>query len=281
MALINWLVDNKDAIEFKLGPEGKVLFNFIGEPKPIQDKETLKELLETDVFMVKYASNLLKNDLEIANICLNKSPFSLKHLSEKIRSDYSLVTKALELSKQSTNSYNLLGHAGDNIKSDSQFIFNLLDNNKSGKFFRLVSHLHKDNRELNLLAVKKGCPLKYIDKKYSEDKDFILFFVRQRADSLRFVAEHFRNDEEVVLESLKSNNAQSYSHAGEEAKKNLRIIAKTLKINKQMIYETPRAFQVQIKDEKDMAKFIESVLLKEDLSNSLTGNTFEPKKAKI
>lgn len=161
MSIIKWLQDNQENILFELDNKGSILFKFKNEPNKINDKEILLELLKTDAFIIKYANVELQNDQEVAKLTLNKSPYALKYLGQSIKDNLEIVDKAIQTSKDKVNSFDLILYAGELVKSNRDYIFKLLNNeNTNGNFFRHVSYLHKNDRELNLLAVKKGLNLK-------------------------------------------------------------------------------------------------------------------------
>lgn len=82
------------------------------------------------------------------------------------------------------------------------------------------------------------------------------------------------------MASLTKNNAESYRYASDLMKSDVKVIANALKINQQLIYETPKTFQMKI-SKNDIKTFIDKVLLEDNLNLTLDKKEEEPKRLKI
>lgn len=269
MAIIDWLNDNKNNISFKLNDKGFVEFSFTNPPKPIFDKDTLIELINIDAHIIKYGSPILKDDIDVARAALNKNSNSLKYLSDDLRNNIDIVREALNKSSFISKSYDLIMSSGEKIKQNKDFILELLNNPKmNGKFFRFVATHYKDDRELNLLAVKKGLPLRYIDKSYSLDREFVIEFVKQKAENIKVIHEKFRHDEEIAIISLNSTNGGSYKFFNQALATKQNIIVAALRQNRNNFFTIPYAYRKNIEGIEPQ-EFINSLLLADDLENGL------------
>lgn len=273
MAIIDWLNDNKDNISFKLNDKGFVEFSFIKPPKPITDKTTLLELIKVDAYIIKFASPKLTDDMDVANAALSKSPFSLKYLSDNLRNNIELIEDCLEKTSLSSNAYDLISSSGESIKKNREFIEKFLNKpHINGRFFRFVASYHKDDRELNLLAVKRGLPLRYIDKQYALDREFVIEFIKQKAENIKNVHPCFRFDEEIAITSVKYSKGKSYKFLDQTLAIKHDVIIAALKEDRNNFFSIPYSYRIEI-SEQDPQKFIDSLLLSDELKNSLNENT--------
>lgn len=207
--------------------------------------------VEINGFLLQYIPNNFKNHKSIVLTAIvnysniksgqlgNESP--LKYASESLRNDMEVVLAAIQKDGRA------ISYASDNLKKNVDLVFESL---KKGAGLRYFTYLPFDlqTRENLLLTLKNGggyidfipidlrsdkeilmFAIKYYAKNLSQasaelknDKEIVLAAVKSSGEVLEYVSDELRNDAEIVLAAVSQNGA-ALKFASEEMKNNREI----------------------------------------------------------
>lgn len=168
-----------------------------------------------------------------------------------------------------------------NLRDDDEFISEMFA--KNGHAFGCASHRIKSDKHFVLTAVQlHGHALKYASEELRNDKEIVLQAVAENGLALHHASENLRSDKEVVLAALRQNGT-ALQYAADNLKSDKEIVLEAVKQTKWAIKDACPDILHLCKD-KDSVKILESMILAEDLQNSLlmkTGSQHQKKRMKI
>jgi hypothetical protein len=207
--------------------------------------------MEINGFLLQYIPNNFKNHNAIVLTAIinysniksgqlgNDSP--LKYASESLRNDMEVVLAAIQKDGRA------ISYLSDNLKKNVDIVFESLKNGAGLSYFKYLP-FDLQNRENLLLTLKNGggdidlIPINLRDKeilmsaiKYyaknlrqastelKNDKEIVLAAVKSSGEVLEYVSDELRNDLEIVLAAVSQNGA-ALKFASEELKNNKEII---------------------------------------------------------
>ncbi|MBA3722029.1 MAG: DUF4116 domain-containing protein, partial [Parachlamydiaceae bacterium] len=180
----------------------------------LEQERVLKKIIDSER-QFNYASIYLKNNKEFIKMSMERGLDVFAFRSEALTHDRDLVLLALnnKIEVRFDDSY------GDLLK-DKEIA--LLALKQDINFYAFISDsLKKDPEIAQIVFSKKGELLK-VCKNLDLDKASVLTAVKNSEEALNY-AEHFQDDEDVVLESIKYH-PKSFSYASTRLKNNFNIV---------------------------------------------------------
>ena len=147
--------------------DSETLFNLVN------NYEYMLYTLKNDFNLLKYASETLKNDKEVALAAVKKDGYAIIYLPEELKKDKEIVLEA--------------------IKSN-------------GKTFKYASEELRNDRKFVLKAVKEdGEALMYASEALKNDKKIVLAAVNENGYALGEASEELRNNKLFLLKAIMIN----------------------------------------------------------------------------
>jgi hypothetical protein len=129
------------------------------------------------------------NDKEIVLAAVQSNSRMLKFASEEMKNDMDVGLKVGSLE-----------YIGDKLKNNKEFLFKAAEM----KYFDELEHEFMSERDFVLKIVQlNGKLLKSASKALRDDREIVLEAVKN-SNSLQFASERLRNDEEIALECIKN-----------------------------------------------------------------------------
>ena len=152
--------------------------------------------------LLKYLSNDLKKDRDIALESVKILGTDLKFASKKLQNDKDVVMEAVKQNSEA------IKFASNTLKNDKNFIINIVKENPF--FIKYLNNSLKNDKDVVMESVKQnGYILEYVPKKLKNDKDIVIEAARQSGFVLRWTSEEFKSDKnickEIIKESLQPN----------------------------------------------------------------------------
>ena len=228
---------------------GELLFKNIAEDL-YNNLDFILCAVEINGFLLQYIPYHFKNHKSIVLTAIvnysnnksgqlgNESP--LKYASESLRNDMEVVLAAIQKDGRA------ISYASDNLKKNVDLVFESLKNGAGLSYFKYLP-FDLQTRENLLLTLKNGggdidlIPINLRDKeilmfaiKYyaknlnqasvelKNDKEIVLAAVKSSGEMLEYVSDELRNDPEIVLAAVSQNGA-ALKFASEELKNNEEI----------------------------------------------------------
>lgn len=196
---------------------------------------------------LEFASKELKNDRELVLVSVNKYGSSLEYASDELKNDKEVVMIATK------NCGSALAFASDDLRNDMEIVLNAV--NTDGLALYYASDELKNNKEIVLSAIKENpraiqyasedmkndreivltsltgnekklhgvSPLRYVSEDMKKDREVVLTAVKQENEALKYADEVFKNDPEIMLETLfnqKKNGSCYVPKIGDELANN-------------------------------------------------------------
>lgn len=165
------------------------------EDKPEDVLETVEEALVQET---KEITNL-RDALQM----VKENPLNLQHCTSELRKNQQLVLEAVNR----PNGGQAFQYADESLQRNREFVKMVLVRNGSAIRYvdRSLTAYSPENKELMMIAVKtypQAINQPNVDKKYFSDKDVAKAIVINNDDALQHVADDFRADNDIILESL-------------------------------------------------------------------------------
>jgi hypothetical protein len=164
-----------------------------------------------------------KENREIVKLIMNIDGEYLLEYS-KFQNDEEIVLIAV------TNNGYALKYACESFKKNKKFIIPAIKNKE--KIYKLIDkNLQNDLEIIETLLTSHGIfSMSYIDKKFLNDKNFALKYLKIEGLFLQFFSMNLRNDIEVVETALK-NNPKAYDFVGNCLTYKINDVKKIIKLN--------------------------------------------------
>lgn len=227
------------------------------------NKEYFLEILKLEPYYIYYASDILKDDIDVVLVAIEQNGYLIKNASERLRNNQDIALKAI------TNNVHGFNFLGKKLMFDLDFIsktFKALRKNKDSiielqKILIDIVDIRSDrNIVLEILSQKNNTKLSfdYLNKLLNTTKLFINDEIIMNKAILivpkcfQFLGKNLKNNEEFIFNILNNKNKDSYEI--------FKFIDEKLKSNKKFIKEMAKE-NIQIlefidKDLKNNNKFM-------------------------
>ena len=195
-----------------------------------ENKDFIKYFINYNSANIRFASDDLKNDIELVNFAINQSGFALQYLNEIYRDNEDIVRIAINnyprcfqyISERFRDNEDIVRIA---IKDDPkcfEYISERLRNNKEiimecikilqlskekyNNILRFVSEIHRNDKEIVLpLVGMNGSDLQYVSEDLITDKDVVYAAINNDSTVFMDADELFFEDREFILLCLNTN----------------------------------------------------------------------------
>ena len=170
-------------------------------PELMADKTFVLELIRYNAFMIKFASNELKKDMDVAKKILETGLFS--------------------------NGANAIEYVDKSLLSNKNTLLELMNYDNCRAAFVWASPEMKADKDIVKLAFKgrgmMALELKNTSAEIQDDKDMVLLAVRECGPSLEYASDRLKNDREIVIEAIK-NDGSALEFVSENFKNDKEIV---------------------------------------------------------
>jgi hypothetical protein len=160
--------------------------------------------------ILDYVSDELKADKDVVLAAVKKDGISLKYASANLKADKEVVLAAVEKSEYALN------YASDELKADKEVILAAVKHHPTA--FQFVPNDFKEdpqNKALILAAVTKyGNTLMYLPQIWRDDEDIMLAAIKQNRLTIHFASDKLKNKKEIVLAALQPENQEENKRQG-------------------------------------------------------------------
>lgn len=172
------------------------------------NKEYMLELANINHYAYDYIGDSLKKDKELALIGLVWWEERLEHMDISFRDDPEIVLKAME---QDTK---YLQFGSNRLRSDKEFILNLTSYPRTASTLgfvradaiKYVTKKFKNNKQIMLDVISKNAlTYRWIGESLKEDRDICLATVEYDGNLLRYLSQKCRLDREIVKTAVRKN----------------------------------------------------------------------------
>ena len=151
---------------------------------------------------IKYASDELKDDKEIALIAVKNSLYheAFKYISERLKDDKEV---ALEAVLYGSN----IKFVSDRLKDDKEVVLTAIKNNWSAdSIYNYVSERLKNDRDIVIEAVKnKDDNIENIIEKFKTDREIAIVAINNYAGNFQYISKELQHDKEIALLAIKNS----------------------------------------------------------------------------
>ena len=195
---------------------------------------------------VRYASDELRNDKEVAMLAVCKDGCALEYVSTQLRSDKEVVAAAVtkegalafryasdELRDDKevgliavTKDGRALQYASTHLRSDKEVVAAAITDR--GEAVRYASDELRDDKEVAMLAVcKDGCALEYVSTQLRSDKEVVAAAVTDRGEAVRYASDEMRDDKEVAMLAV-NNDGLALRHVSMQLRNDKQVVSLAL-----------------------------------------------------
>ena len=231
--------------------------------------------------------DLWRDNKNVALIAIEKNPFAIKEISERLKDDEQIAIKAIGIYG---NTYEYLS---ERLKNKREIVIKALEH--PGEIVKFLPQKFYKDREIILKCIQKnGDILKHVYENFKNDEEIVWEAVRQKKTSIQYVGKKFLNNKELFLFALKNlekNNNLSYGYildiADETLKDDIEIVYHAIKYDNwnfrfTLKYASQRIQKlVENKSHEETCDYfkllITSQQLKEQLTNELQKTELKPR----
>ena len=223
-------IRNLDAkLKVQFIKKNSVRFSYSGYDFIIEDREVLQELLNISGIYFKYASDKLKNDKEIVSLAIEKSgEWILQYASNKIKSDSDFI---LDLVK---NNHHFLHYADKLLKDDIKFMLEAIKINENS--FDYVSDRLRYNRNFIINALKVNPDLlkiardRGIGKSFLKNREIVEIAIKKDPKLIKYIDYDLRLNKKFLIKKVKIY-PKLFRYLPDELLKNRKFVLKGIKKN--------------------------------------------------
>ena len=178
------------------------IFNYVSDELK-NNKEFIIPFIKLDGRVLKFLSDVFKDDISIASLAINSEYLpgaALKYVSDRLKNDKKFVFDSLY-----ENGANFK-YAADELKNDIDFLYELAKNKKI-RAFDCVSDEKK--KELAMLIKKENnyelgafC-LSVLPEYFCDDKQMVMNAVKDNGQLLMHASDRLKDDKDVVMTAVK------------------------------------------------------------------------------
>ena len=245
------ITDKDKAISLlKRSVTGQMLKNF--SPELQDDEDIVKEAVNIHGNAIQYASERLRDNIDVATIAVKKNQLSFKFLGPNLKNKKKFILDNLE---SNISSGEIFKYCDESLKKDRSFVIDFIKKNAFG--LKYCASEFKLDREIAFLALESNSySFRYIKKSLRDDVE-----ITQKAleDGYNFdiISNNFKNNEEVVFFALEHlddiSDFSSFKNIGPDLKNNKDFFIK-------VIQTKPGVFQHASNELKQDMQLVKSVL---------------------
>ncbi|WP_422137808.1 DUF4116 domain-containing protein [Endozoicomonas sp. ALC020] len=147
---------------------------------------------------LKYASQRIRNDKDLALAAISSNPYNLIHLSEELKSDNEVVLAAV------TQEGYQLRYASPKPQDNEEVVMAAIKNYPAA--LRYASErIRSDKNIIKTLVAINFNILRYANKTLLKDRDYMLDLIEQDSDVFNFVAFEFEDGEDFIEAAIQRN----------------------------------------------------------------------------
>ncbi|MGL4540167.1 MAG: DUF4116 domain-containing protein, partial [Candidatus Rhabdochlamydia sp.] len=176
------------------------------------DLEVVRAAIHQNPEALQFASR----DIVLTVLTQYRKGYLLKYASEALKED-----RAFMLAVVKRNS-NVLKYASEALKEDRDFMLAALKQNGCALYYASES-LRKDKEIVSVAIKQNGNALKYASEALKKDRTFILFAIEQDNDELEYASKDLRKDRDFILAVVKQNGLV-LEYASEALKRDIEIV---------------------------------------------------------
>ncbi len=220
--------------------------------------------------------DLWRDNKNVALIAIEKNPFAIKDLSERLKDDEQIALKAINIYG---NAYEYLS---ERLKYKREIVIKALEH--PGEIFKFLPQKFYKDREIILKCIQKnGDILRDIDENFKNDEEIVWEAVKQKKTSIQYVGKKFLNNRELFLFALKNlEKKTNYSYgyilevADETLKDDIEIVYHALKydnynFNFSLKYASKRIQKLAgNKSHEELCEYFRLMITSEKLKDQLT-----------
>ncbi len=184
------------------------------------DKDIVLAAVKNYGLALKYSDLSLRNDEEIVLAAVSNNGSALKYASENLKDNRKIVLTAVQ------NGIEVLPYASERLRNDKQLVEL---STKWGEFPKGIGDTLLKDKEFIYKLVESGkvfpVNLPYM---YKDDVKFMTKLQKNGIDTLNFVSEEIKNNEQFAISAIEANSLDYY-RIGVRAQDNERVILELLK----------------------------------------------------
>lgn len=216
-------------------------------------REELRQVFKEYSFMLQYATDEVRNDVEIVSEIVKVDGKTLEHAGEEIKNNKEVVLLAIK-------SYPLcVKHASEELRKNREVALEAVRRNRYTLTFGYVDKQFLDDDEIVLEALSRdSMVLDVLDKanqRFRDNKRLMLELIeRNREDSRCFAISLFsslspqlRDDRDLALAAIKRNHFSIY-HVGTTLEKDKAFLLEAILVNSR-VKECFKDFQLKLLEE--------------------------------
>ncbi|KAG2388595.1 hypothetical protein C9374_000034 [Naegleria lovaniensis] len=186
------------------------------------DRDVVINAICNSVHSLEFASDSCKNDKEIALLAVRLEAIGLCLVSQELKNDYDVVLAAVH------RDGNALSYASETLKRNKEILLTAIKTN--ARAFIYMSKELKSDKEFILQVVRKnGSAIVYLDDATKEDEEIIVEAIKQDPKALRYAPTKFRHDPQFLLRMVKLGCKHFLSYIGSELPKNKEFMIQVVK----------------------------------------------------
>jgi hypothetical protein len=174
-----------------------------------------------------YASDELKDDIEVVITALNSDRRAIKYTSERLKDNKEVIKNILNQEGL------LIKYASKRLRSDKEL--GLLAVQKNPLAFQYLGGSLKNDKDVVLTTLKKKDAdyklLDFIPQRMFSDKEILDILIKKKLEVLKYAPEELRNDPELAIKSI-SQNYSNLKYVNKELRDNESFMDKVLKLQK-------------------------------------------------
>ena len=164
---------------------------------------------------LKYASERLKDNYDIALTAVKANGISLQFISDRLKDNENIALAAV------SNNYYAFLYVSDKLKDTESFV--------------------------STVVKKYNSPLEFASDRLKDDYDFILPFIKRNEYNLSCVSDRLKDNENFILTSIK-NNPRLIKYASERLKNDINFLLPIISVNSDILSE----ISIQMRDNYDI-----------------------------
>lgn len=179
------------------------------------DVEFVKKIIAINVSAIKYISDELKNNKEIAIASVGSSASTIKYLNKKFWSDHDVLKVLLTTGLINDSNPTILEFIPQKYRDNKELVLELLK--KNGYELKFVSDRLKEDYECLLAAcLNTHFSLRYCPLKLLSDFNFFIKLLNdtKKSNILQFFSDQIKDNEEALLECAKYDYLNSLEGKG-------------------------------------------------------------------
>ena len=185
------------------------------------DKSLALKAIENDPMSLRFVSEALKGDLDVANYVLSKGTKAAKYLSDKFFNSESFLSTLVQ-NAESIND-DILDLIPIQLKSEKALLTKISKKIKDAPgFSELISKM--DDEFFEQMLQVNGNALRYVPDRISDDYYFANLAINNDPQALKYCSERLSNEPNLVKAAVEKWPAM-FRQAGNDAKNNKELVA--------------------------------------------------------